>query len=372
MKRSIFFLSLLCSLMVACTSEKETVKGNPIENLISYLDEQDVEQTHAEIVYEGGDVLETSMKFWIRAATPKAIEKLRKDPEIEEKRIKEFEEKNTQELQFIDSCLNAFRWGCSFARQCYHKENHVLDKDTVIYALALEPLEGEKIELQGEGSYEGNGIKYQAARAATLHFKGDKEYYDMSVEYVNRERQSLKKEPFDDRALKDFIKWVTEEIDSVKVYETSYEYTEEDFHGNPCLVAGFPDENWSFNGKTIGHLYAVPASHAKEVFNALKSRAENDYVGLNPNQNFRITIKDDKICVCEPIEFATTSSTEPTCHKGILGKLSLDGHFYMLVIDQSIGAYGEPIHWHHVLRIKDHKVEYIPNAHKPNKDGWID
>ena len=137
-------------------------------------------------------------------------------------------------------------------------------------------------------------------------------------------------------------------------------------------MAGISDENWSYNGKTTGHLYAVPASHAKEVFDALKFTAKNDYVGLNSNQNFRIIIKDDKICVCEPTESSTISSTEPTYLKGILGKLSLDGHFYMLVTDQSIGAYGYPIHWHHVLRIKDHKVEYIPNAHKPNKDGWID
>ena len=247
----------------------------------------------------------------------------------------------------------------------------MLDKDTVIYALALEPLEGEKIELQGEDSYEGLGIKYQAARATTLHYTGDKEYADITIDYVNREAKG-KMEPFDDRPLKDFIKWVTEEIDSVKVYETSYEYTHEDYQGNPPLVAGSPDENWSWNGKTTGHLYAVPASHAKEVFNALKFRAENDYVDLNPNQHFSITIDDDMIVVCEPIEFGTASSTEPTYHKGIYGNLSVDGHFYMLVIDQSIGALGEPIDWHHVLRIKDHKVEYIPNAHKPNKDGWID
>ena len=371
MKRKLFFFSLLCSMMVACTTEKETVKGNPIENLMSYLDEQDVELTHAKIIYQGGDVLETSMKFWINAATPKAIEKLKKDPEIDEKRIKEVEEANTRKRQVIDSCLNAFRWGCSVASHCYHKENHVLDKDTVIYALALEPLEGEKIELQGEDSYEGLGIKYQAARATTLHYTGDKEYADITIDYVNREAKG-KMEPFDDRPLKDFIKWVTEEIDSVKVYETSYEYTHEDYQGNPPLVAGFPDENWSFDGKTTGHLYAVPASHAKEVFDALKFRAKNDYVDLNPNQHFSITIDDDMIVVCEPIEFGTASSTEPTYHKGIYGKLSVDGHFYMLVMDQSIGALGEPIDWHHVLRIKDHKVEYIPNAHKPNKDGWID
>ena len=372
MKRSIFFLSLLCSMMVACTSEKETVKGNPIENLISYLDEQNVEQTHAEVVYEGGDVLETKVKYWIYAYPPEEMEKVKKNPEIDEKSKTILLKEISLSHEMLDSCLRAFRWGCSVARQCYHKENHVLDRDTVIYALALEPLEGEKIELQGEGSYEGNGIKYQAARAATLRLKSNKYGTNMQIEYVNRESQSFGKQPFDDRVLKDFIKWVTEEIDSVKVYETSYEYTREDFQGNPNLMAGFPDKNWSFDGKTTGHLYAVPASHAKEVFDALKFRAKNDYVGLNPNQNFCITINDNEICVCEPIEFGTTSSTEPTSHKGIMGKLSVDGHFYMLVIDQIIGAYGEPTDWHHVLRIKDHKVEYIPNAHKPNKDGWID
>lgn len=44
----------------------------------------------------------------------------------------------------------------------------------------------------------------------------------------------------------------------------------------------------------------------------------------------------------------------------------------MLVIDQSIGAFAGPIHWHHILSIKDHKTEYFPGAHQPDKDGWID
>ena len=372
MKRSIFFLSLLCSMIVACSTEKEVTNGNPIENLLSYLDEQDVKETHPKIIYTGGNILETKIKYWFDYYSPKEMKKVWKDPEIEEKAKADCQKRNDHNREMADSCLRAFRWGCTLARQCYHKENHVLDKDTIIYALALEPLEGEKIELEGVNSYEGNNIGYKAASTATLRLKGTKYSTDIEIDYVSRESQSSPKEPFDDRALRDFIKWVKEEVDSVKTYDVSYEYTHEDFQGNPPLLAGLFDENGSFDGKTTGHLYAVPASHAKEVFESLKFTAKNDYVGLNPNQNFRITIDDNDICICEPIELGTTSSTQPTYHKGILGKLSVDGHFYMLVIDQSIGAIAEPIDWHHVLRIKDHKVEYIPNAHKPNKDGWID
>ena len=104
----------------------------------------------------------------------------------------------------------------------------------------------------------------------------------------------------------------------------------------------------------------------------MKLTVLNDYVGLNPNQRFTITIRDNEVFVGEPIDGDKCSSTQPNYPKGIMGKLSVDGHFYMLVIDQFIGAYAEPIHWHHILSIKDHKAEFIPDVHKPNKDGWID
>ena len=72
--------------------------------------------------------------------------------------------------------------------------------------------------------------------------------------------------PFNMRPLTDFIKKIVEEIDSVKVYETCYEVTSEDFEGNPSLVGEcYPDEEHSYCGKTTGRLYVVPESSAKDV-----------------------------------------------------------------------------------------------------------
>ena len=53
--------------------------------------------------------------------------------------------------------------------------------------------------------------------------------------------------------------------------------------------------------------------------------------------------------------------------------MSVDGHFYILVLDETIGTFALPRCWKHIIRIKDHKEELIPGSHeKPNKDGWID
>lgn len=365
MKHNIFFFSLLCSLMVACTTEKESPTGNPIENLVAYLAEQNVSETHAELVYEGGEVLKTSKRFWMLASTPHSVEKLQKEGKYHGDL-----KANTQNLQMIDSCLSAFRWGCSAASHCYHKENHVKGNDSIIYALAFEPLDGEEIALQDDDSHIVMGANYKAAKAATLRYTGDERYSMVRVEYVNREAKG-KKEPFDERPLKDFVKWVKEKIAGVKVYETSYEYSFEDFASNPALVIGLPvEETGSFEGKTTGHLYVVPEARAQQVFDALKTKVETYYVSEHPNQKFYLTIEEKEINVDERLD--GYSGTQPYCHKGLQGKLSVDGHFYILVLDQTIGAFGYPFDWHHTIRVKDHKATLLPNAHKPNKDGWID
>ena len=365
MKKAIILIAV-CSMVVACSSEKKKNTTDPIENLISYLDGKKTDQTHRTVTYEGGSVLKTKVEYYCIAPKWESLK-----PE----EIKNFTKEQLDDIkegeEIVDSCLRAFRWGCSFARQCYHKENHVLDKDTVLFALALAAMDGERIELKGVGSYEDYSVGYKAARAATMQVKANKQWFDIRVEYITRDEKG-REAPFSDRPLKDFLKNTTEEIDGMKIYETYYEYTFDDFTGNPALMAGLHDGNGSFDGKATGHLYVVPESHAKEVFEALKLTILNDYVGLNPNQKFTITIRDNEVFVGEAIDGDKCSSTQPNYPKGIMGKLSVDGHFYMLVIDQFIGAYAEPNHWHHVLSIKDHKAEYIPDVHKPNKDGWID
>lgn len=366
MKHNIFFFSLLCSLMVACTTEKESPTGNPIENLVAYLAEQNVSETHAELIYEGGEVLKTSKRFFMLGATPQAVEKWHKD-------VKEIREKaNAQNLQMIDSCLNAFRWGCSAASHCYHKENHVNGSDSILYALAFEPLEGEEVVLQDNDGHAVMGANYKAAKAATLRYTGDEGYSSVTVEYVSREAKG-KKEPFDERPLKDFVKWVKEKIAGVKVYETSYEYTFEDFMANPALVIGCPVEDLRpYDGKTTGHLYVVPEAHAQEVFDALKSKVEKYYVSEHPNQEFYLNIYNENEVIVGKLEDINYRAPQPYYPKELRGKLSVDGHFYILVLDQTIGAYAIPNDWHHTIRVKDHKATLLPNAHKPNKDGWID
>ena len=366
MKHHIFFFSLLCSLMVACTTEKESPTGNPIENLVAYLAEQNVNQTHADILYEGGEVLKTSKHFWVIASTPNFIEKLQK-----EGKYRGDLKANNLNLQMVDSCMSAFRWGCSAASHCYHKENHVNGHDSILYALAFEPLEDEEIALQDDDGHAVMGANYKAAKAATLRFTGTEDYSSAMVEYVNREAKG-KKKPFDERPLKDFVKWVKEKIAGVKVYETSYEYTFEDFTSNPALVIGCPVEDLRpYDGKTTGHLYVVPEAHAQEVFDALKSKVEKYYVREHPNQEFYLNIYNVDEVIVGKLEDINYRTPQPYYPKELRGKLSVDGNFYILVLDQTIGAYGIPNDWHHTIRVKDHKATLVPNAHKPNKDGTI-
>lgn len=55
------------------------------------------------------------------------------------------------------------------------------------------------------------------------------------MKHITREEAKQSEAPFNMRPLTDFIKKIVEEIDSVKVYETCYEVTNEDFEGNPSL-----------------------------------------------------------------------------------------------------------------------------------------
>ena len=191
------------------------------------------------------------------------------------------------------------------------------------------------------------------------------------MQYITREEKG-REEPFNMRPLNDFIKRMVENVDSVKVYETSYEVTHEDFGGNPSLVGeAAPDEEHTWSGKTTGHLYVVPESAAKDVEEGLRFCVKNDYLGLNPNQKFFITM-DEKGLVIGNREPRSFSINETVKHQSLYAERSVDGHFYILVLDETTGAYCLPRCWKHIIRIKDHKEYLIPGGHKPNKDGWID
>ena len=327
MKRSILFL-LLCSMIASCTSRSDNKQPgkDPIENLIQFLDKQEKKDVIKCEQYDGDSISMKAAYYSINIAKGA----LHQEGAIEAG----------------DSCLRAFRWGCSMARQCYHKENHVLDKDSIVYALALDLLEGER----------------KAARAATLHYEGDKEHIFITVEHVVREERG-KAEPYDDRPIDDFIKRTVETTDSVKAYNTSYEFTAEDYKGNPSLVSeSYYDEECTLYSKSKGRLYVIPVSKAKSVFESMKFMARNEYIGLHPNQEFVVLQNPSSITVCrKDKEDYPYSTKRPYRHKSIRGYMNkADGHFYILVLDETIGAFALPWEWYKVLSIKDHKVEYIP------------
>lgn len=363
MKKALFLI-VSCSLIAACSTEKMSPSGDPIENLVSYLDGKDANMTHKRIHYEGGAILRTETEYYDIVAKPEIF----KPEELTDELMKDMKEGT----EIVDSCFRAFRWGCGIARQCYHKENHQLHKDTVLYALALDGMDGERIELQGTGSNEYLFAGYKAARAATLKVNTSKTCTEWMMKYITREETKFQEEAFNMRPLTDFIKWMMENTDSIKVYETCYEVTHEDFGGNPSLVGEcYPDEEHTYCGKTTGHLYVVPESSAKDVQNALRFTVENDYIGLNPHQKFYI-VSTDKELIIGSGEEREYSISKTYKHKALYSAMSVDGHFYILVLDETIGTFALPRCWKHIIRIKDHKEELIPGAHKPNKDGWID
>ena len=364
MKKALFLL-VASALLGACASENSG-SSDPIENLVSYLDSKDFDLTHKRIRYEGGAILKTNTEYYGFFVTPEAL-KSKEYKDLPKDRL----QLQLDEAESQDSCLRAFRWGCTFARHCYHKENHVLDKDTVLYALALDGMDGERIELEGVGSYQDYFVGYKAARAATLRVKGAKGYSGWQMQYITREEKE-REVPFNMRPLTDFIKNLVENVDSVKVYETSYEVTHEDFDGNPSLVGeAAPDEEHTFCGKTTGHLYVVPESAAKDIEEGLRLCVKNDYLGLNPNQKFFIQM-DEKGLVIGRNEPLTFSINETVKHQLLYAERSVDGHFYILVLDETTGAYCLPRCWKHIIQIKDHKEILIPGGHQPNKDGWIE
>lgn len=364
MKKTLFFL-VASALLGSCASER-TGSSDPIENLVSYLDSKPFDQTHKRTRYEGGAILKTNTEYYCVGATPEAL-KSKDYQNLPNERLQKLKEN----LEIQDSCLRAFRWGCTCARHCYHKESHVLDKDTVVYALALDGMDGERIELQGVGSYQDYSVGFKAARAATLKVKSTKQYSECLMQYITREEKG-QEAPFNMRPLNDFIKRMMENVDSVKVYETSYEMTYEDLDGNPSLVGeAAPDEERTWSGKTTGHLYVVPESAAKDVEEGLRFCVKNDYLGLHPSQRFFIQMNGKELVIGSN-EPHTFSINETVKHQSLYSERSVDGHFYILVLDETTGAFCLPRCWKHIIRIKDHKEYLIPGGHKPNKDGAID
>ncbi|MBP5323192.1 MAG: hypothetical protein J6Y84_05285 [Bacteroidaceae bacterium] len=357
MKRTIPIL-ILCILLGACAPHSKSNTSDPIENLVDYLDKQGQEYVFRHEWYEGGSFLKTRISYSIHCIQTKASDGKKMYPEIQVMmRRKE---------ELIDSCFSAFRWGCSFAQQCYHKENHVLGKDSVLYALALDGLDGEKTELEGTGNYEYWNVGYKAARAATLRYNGSKEIKDLQMDYIIRESTSGEA-PFDMQPLVYFINKKVEQCDSVEVYNTSYEYTAEDWQDFGTLLGeASPAFDYSREGKTTGHLYVFPPSIARSVHDELKQRIMNHYIRSNPQQTFSIsmyqTYSDPSVWFLKikgKFDWQPYLLKKTYKHQSLQAAMS-DNRYYILVLDETEGAYAIPSDWMHTLRIKDHKAERIP------------
>ena len=351
MKRSIFFLSLICGMSIACTHEKEDKQagGDPIENLIYFLDKQGEQDVIKCEQYEGGSILRKGAYYSINYSNPNLVTKWQR-------------KHDSGSYLAADSSLRAFSWGCSHARQCYHKESHVADKDSIVYALALDPMEGERIELYGKDSYHA---QFKAARAATLTYQADREHTFACVEYITREEKG-KAEPYDEQPIIDFIENVVEPTDSLRKYDISYEFTAEDYEkrwgDQPFVTESDYDEEHTLYSKSTGRLYVIPVSKAKWMFHELQFMTQDKYILPHPNQQFRINTTPRGITIRrnDP-EHLPYSTKRPYRHKSLRGFLSdMDKHFYILVIDETIGAFTLPGEWYKVLRVKDHKIEKIP------------
>ena len=360
MKKAIFLL-IASGLMIACASDNTTKKptNDPIEKLVAYLDEQDNNNAHYRVEYEGGRCLKKTENFFISGYKPTHnIKTMRK----------EGRERTRICLEIIDSCFRAFSWGCSSALHCYHKEVHKLDKDSVLYALGLDVLEGEKMNLEGQGGdYEYYNVHYNGARAATMRYTADKESYTMDIDYITREETGKEAEPLDMKPIMDFIKKKMAESDSVQVYEVSYECSGDDCDQIP-FCAGSKASADSCGGITTGHLYVFPPTHAEkkatQIAQEFVERMKNAYINSRPNQTFWIDIFNNGIIDCMMIreENPVYSNTEPVPVKHVYAEMALDGRFCILIIDSILGDYFIPHAWKYVLRLKDHKLEYLPGV----------
>ena len=348
--------------MIACAPDNTAKKTNdPIENLIAYLDEQDEQYANRSIEYEGGRFLKTTVNYFIFANKSASVA-------ISPIGMRRAEKTYRAREEVIDSCFRAFRWGCSSARQCYHKENHVMDKDTVLYALGLDALDGEKIELEGVGSNDYLFMAhYKAARAATMKYRADKEKVAATIEYIIREETGKEEKPFDMTPIMDFINKKVADTDSAQVYETAYECSAEDWNTVKAIwLVGTEDLR---DGITKGHLYVFPEADSRLIQDEFTRYVKDKYLSKygRCNQKFRISM--DHTYTGETLEiWPSPLMTGEIKSNFLYSGLSQDGKFHILVIDEIRGAFFIPSSWKHLIRFQNHKAEYIPGTE--NREYW--
>ena len=368
MKRSILFLLLLSGIMAACTSDKKSQStGDPIEDLMTYLDENSPDRSTTRSYY-GGKVFTTRLEY--RIGSPKG-EPVR----YEMYKGQKVKWDLRQDVEIWDSTMRAIHAACGTARQCYHKESHARDKDTVYYALALEAMEGERIsQYDIKEEYDCNvvfqGVRFRAGRAFVFHGTGDEEWNNARMEYITRSEEGEQK-PFDVQFLASDINILGKHIDSLKVYDVSYEYTKEDFQKawesldyTDTVMAMCPVlEDSIFNPVVSGKLYVVPKAQAQKAGELLKQWIMTNYVKAQRNTLFSATFQEGMGWNTLFYGTGDDYNTHLRAHAN-----DSDGGDYKILFLEKVpkGTYCIPYNWANVLRVKDGKVEYIP-GHKPQK-----
>jgi hypothetical protein len=245
----------------------------------------------------------------------------------------------------------------------------VLDKDTVLYALGLDVLDGEKMELEGVGVNEYYMAQYKAARAATMKYSADKETTSATIDYITREETGKEEEPFDMTPVLDYIKKAVAATDSVQVYETSYECSTEDWEGTVDALWLVTGKDRSRDGITKGHLYVFPEANSRSIQAGLTRYVKDNYLRKDKrcNQKFRLKmyhVYTGDMLVLWPSPLMTADVKSNLLYSA----MSQDGKFHILVIDEIRGAFLLPTGWKHIIRFQDHKAEYIPGTE--NRDAW--
>ena len=369
MKRSILFLLLLSGIIAACTSDKKSQStGDPIEDLITYFEEQHPDGSATKSYY-GGHIFTTRKEYSL--ASPKG-EPVRYGMYKGEKVKWDL----SKEAEVWDSTMRAIQAACGTARKCYHKESHARDKDTVYYALALEAMEGERISQYDvkEEEFSGNiifqGVRFRAGRAFGFHATGDEEWNHARVEYITRSDEG-KERPFDVQFIAHDINALGKFIDSLKVYDVSYEYTEEDYKkadesldwSDFVIPMRQVHVDSTFNPKVCGKLYVVPKAQAEKAGKMLEQWIMTNYVKAQRNTLFSATFQEGMGWNTLFYGTGDDYNTHLRAHAN-----DSDGGDYKILFLEKVpkGTYCIPYNWANVLRVKDGKVEYIP-GHKPQK-----
>lgn len=359
MKKAIFLL-IASSLMVACKQDNTTkeLTNDPIENLIAYLDENSTLDSNVKR-YHGGQVFTTIFEYKICKPKGSPV----KYKELDGKKIPW---DLSKDVEVWDSTMSTLQTACSVARQCYHRESHARNRDTIYYALAMEAMEGERIQGMDFTAYYSNsifhGVRFQAGRALTFQGMGDDEWYNAELEFITRS-EGKPEQPFDPQFLVDDLNFLDKYVDGLKVYDVSYEYTEEDYQkaydsDSPRTdilpIYDYYYGDTVFQPRVTGKLYVVPRKDAEKIGKWLKEHIMNSYVKAQPHTRFSVLFQEGRgwntILKGKGAEWSTHL-------RAIVDEKS--GCYVILFLEKTQGCYGIPSDWQHILRIKDHKAETI-------------